>query len=57
MRLFVRARVCAGLIVAASSAPAAAHTLVLQILDHIRLNMPDPAKGVEWCQKNFGGRR
>jgi catechol 2,3-dioxygenase-like lactoylglutathione lyase family enzyme len=55
MRLFVRALVCASLICAVSGAPAAAQTPVLQILDHIHLNVPDPAKGVEWYQKNFGG--
>jgi catechol 2,3-dioxygenase-like lactoylglutathione lyase family enzyme len=55
MRLFVRALVCAILIAGASGAPAAAQTPVLQILDHIHLNVPDPAKGVEWYQKNFGG--
>jgi hypothetical protein len=55
MRLFVRAFMCASLICAAFGAPVAAQTPVLQILDHIHLNVPDPAKGVEWYQKNFGG--
>lgn len=55
MRLFVRVLVCAGLLSAALGAPASAQTPVLPILDHIHLNVPDPAKGVEWYQKNFGG--
>jgi catechol 2,3-dioxygenase-like lactoylglutathione lyase family enzyme len=55
MRLFVRAFVCASLMCAALGAPAAAQTPVLPILDHIHLNVPDPAKGVEWYRKNFGG--
>lgn len=55
MRLLVRALVCASLMFAALGAPAAAQTPVLPILDHIHLNVPDPAKGVEWYQKNFGG--
>jgi catechol 2,3-dioxygenase-like lactoylglutathione lyase family enzyme len=29
---------------------------ILPILDHIHLNVPDQAKGVEWYQKNFGGQ-
>jgi catechol 2,3-dioxygenase-like lactoylglutathione lyase family enzyme len=29
---------------------------ILPILDHIHLNVPDQAKGVEWYQKYFGGQ-
>jgi lactoylglutathione lyase len=29
---------------------------IMPILDHIHLNVPDQAKGVEWYQKNFGGQ-
>ncbi|HMB81460.1 MAG TPA: VOC family protein [Vicinamibacterales bacterium] len=54
MRMFVRALVvAAGLAVVAG--PASAQTPIVQILDHIHLNVPDPAKAVEWYQKNFGG--
>jgi catechol 2,3-dioxygenase-like lactoylglutathione lyase family enzyme len=38
------------------AAPAAAQTPVLPIVDHIHLNVPDQAKGVEWYEKNFGGQ-
>src|SRR5262249_23687381 len=41
--------VAAGLIVAAQSSS------ILPIVDHIHLNVPDQAKGVEWYQKTFGG--
>jgi catechol 2,3-dioxygenase-like lactoylglutathione lyase family enzyme len=34
----------------------AADTPILPILDHIHLNVPDQAKGVEWYQKNLGGQ-
>src|SRR5437773_3669048 len=33
-----------------------AQTQILPILDHIHLNVPDQAKGVEWYQKNLGGQ-
>src|SRR5438094_7166274 len=47
---------CVGSIAAASiAAPAAAQTPIMQIVDHIHLNVPDQAKAVEWYQKNFGG--
>lgn len=29
---------------------------IMPILDHIHLNVPDQAKGVEWYQKYFGGQ-
>src|SRR3954447_4762295 len=29
---------------------------VMPIVDHIHLNVPDQAKGVEWYQKTFGGK-
>jgi lactoylglutathione lyase len=38
------------------SATAAAQTPIMPIVDHIHLNVPDQAKGVEWYQKNFGGQ-
>ena len=34
----------------------AAQTAILPIVDHIHLNVPDQAKGVEWYQKTFGGQ-
>jgi catechol 2,3-dioxygenase-like lactoylglutathione lyase family enzyme len=34
----------------------AAQTKVEPIVDHIHLNVPDQAKGVEWYQKHFGGK-
>jgi len=37
------------------AAPAAAQTPILPVVDHIHLNVPDQAKGVEWYQKHFGG--
>src|SRR3982751_5003995 len=36
--------------------PAAAQTPIMPIVDHIHLNVPDQAKGVEWYQKYFGGK-
>src|SRR5689334_22437268 len=33
-----------------------AQTRVEPVVDHIHLNVPDQAKGVEWYQKNFGGQ-
>src|SRR3989442_102462 len=33
-----------------------AQTQILPILDHIHLNVPDQAKGVEWYQKHLGGQ-
>ena len=45
-----------GAFLAALAGPAGAQTRILPILDHIHLNVPDQAKGVEWYQKNFGGR-
>jgi len=49
-------RVVAPLIAAIGfAASVAAQTAVLPIVDHIHLNVPDQAKGVEWYQKNFGG--
>src|SRR3989442_2392542 len=40
----------------ALAAPAAAQTPILPVVDHIHLNVPDQAKGVEWYQKYFGGQ-
>ncbi len=55
MRVFTRVLVVAT-VVTWIAAPAAAQTPILPILDHIHLNVPDQAKGVEWYQKNFGGK-
>ena len=38
------------------AAAAAAQTPVMPVVDHIHLNVPDQAKGVEWYQKTFGGK-
>ena len=59
MRLYGRSLVYAWLVTAAAAAPgtvASAQTPILPILDHIHLNVPDQAKGVEWYQKAFGGK-
>ena len=55
MRLF-RVFACALLAAAALGAALAAQTPILPVVDHIHLNVPDQAKGVEWYQKNFGGQ-
>src|SRR5262249_48614223 len=36
--------------------PSAQKATILPLLDHIHLNVPDQAKGVEWYQKYFGGQ-
>jgi catechol 2,3-dioxygenase-like lactoylglutathione lyase family enzyme len=56
MRVLGRLFVCAALAVAALTARPAAQAPILPVLDHIHLNVPDQAKGVEWYQKNFGGQ-
>jgi catechol 2,3-dioxygenase-like lactoylglutathione lyase family enzyme len=55
MRLLTGAA-CALVVIATSAMHPAAQTPILPILDHIHLNVPDQAKGVEWYQKNFGGQ-
>src|SRR5262249_8616263 len=41
--------------VAAAAIPATAQTAqIMPIVDHIHLNVPDQAKGIEWDQKMFG---
>jgi len=35
---------------------AAQQARILPIVDHIHLSVPDPAKGVEWYRKYFGGQ-
>jgi catechol 2,3-dioxygenase-like lactoylglutathione lyase family enzyme len=55
MRVLTRAIVAAAAMLCAAAGSAAAQTPVIPILDHIHLNVPDPAKAVEWYQKNFGG--
>jgi lactoylglutathione lyase len=49
---------CVGSLIAviAMAAPVAGQTPIVPIVDHIHLNVPDQAKGVEWYQKNFGGQ-
>jgi catechol 2,3-dioxygenase-like lactoylglutathione lyase family enzyme len=50
-------RLLASLIAAIGfAAPAAAQTPIMPIVDHIHLNVPDQAKGVEWYQTYFGGK-
>jgi catechol 2,3-dioxygenase-like lactoylglutathione lyase family enzyme len=59
MRLIRRALVgaCAtAAVVLLGGSPAAQPAQILPILDHIHLNVPDQAKGVEWYQKAFGGQ-
>jgi lactoylglutathione lyase len=65
MRIVVRLRpsrslfvVLAGACLAVAAAvPAVAQTAkIMPIVDHIHLNVPDQAKGVEWYQKFFGGQ-
>jgi lactoylglutathione lyase len=48
---YVVATAAAGIL----AAPAAAQTPILPIVDHIHLNVPDQAAGVEWYRKNFAG--
>src|SRR5215212_1951111 len=54
MRTLKRLLMCV-VVVCGVAAPAAAQTRVMPVLDHIHLNVPDQAKGVEWYQKYFGG--
>jgi lactoylglutathione lyase len=59
MRLYGRSLAYALLVTAAAAAPGTVlseQTPILPILDHIHLNVPDQAKGVEWYQKAFGGK-
>ena len=56
MRSFARAAASTLAAIAVWGAPALAQTSILPIVDHIHLNVPDPAKGVEWYQKNLGGQ-
>jgi catechol 2,3-dioxygenase-like lactoylglutathione lyase family enzyme len=42
--------------VAVAPATSAQSSTILPIVDHIHLNVPDQAKGVEWYQKTFGGQ-
>jgi catechol 2,3-dioxygenase-like lactoylglutathione lyase family enzyme len=53
MRTFVPA--LATIAALAIAAPAGAQSTIMPIVDHIHLNVPDQAKGVEWYQKFFGG--
>ena len=56
MRALTRSWVITAVVLCVSVARAAAQTPILPIVDHIHLNVPDQAKGVEWYQKNFGGK-
>jgi len=50
-------RIVAGVIAAVViAAPVGAQTKIEPIVDHIHLNVPDQAKGVEWYAKYFGGK-
>jgi lactoylglutathione lyase len=53
MRRFGLAYASAAVI--AITAPAAAQTAILPVLDHIHLNVPDQAEAVRWYQKNLAG--
>ena len=53
MRLSVIPVSCAMILCVALGAGAQTATLPY---DHVHLNVPDQAKGVEWYQKNFGGK-
>src|SRR5262250_1962197 len=47
---------CAVVATIGVAVPAAAQTPIMPVVDHIHLNVPDQAKGVEWYQKYFGGK-
>ena len=50
-------KVCLAIIVLLGcAASVSAQTPIEPIVDHIHLNVPDQAKGVEWYQKYFGGK-
>ena len=51
----MRTLILSFLAVLAAAVSPAAQTPILPIVDHIHLNVPDQAKGVEWYRKNFGG--
>ena len=48
--------VCALMTLAAVPARPIADTSIVPVLDHIHLNVPNQAAGVEWYRKNFGGQ-
>jgi lactoylglutathione lyase len=54
-RLVCAAAVCAAFAITSTINTAAQQAKILPILDHIHLNVPDQAKGVDWYQKSFGG--
>src|SRR5262245_47899886 len=47
---------CVLMTFAALPARPSAETSILPVLDHIHLNVPNQATGVEWYRKNFGGQ-
>jgi catechol 2,3-dioxygenase-like lactoylglutathione lyase family enzyme len=52
----MRTTIAVAAVAALAAWPAAAQqATILPIVDHIHLNVPDQAKGVEWYQKAFGG--
>ena len=55
-RLLYAASLCAALALASTAGIFAQQAQILPILDHIHLNVPDQAKGVEWYQKFFAGQ-
>ena len=48
------AAACA-IVIAGAGAPHAQQAKIEPIVDHVHLNVPDQAKGVEWYRKAFGG--
>jgi lactoylglutathione lyase len=56
MRALIGSAVIMAVVLGASAARVVAQTPILPIVDHIHVNVPDQAKGVEWYQKNFGGK-
>src|SRR3954451_3089785 len=56
MRVRTRAMVAGLAMLVGAAGSAAAQRKVEPIVDHIHLNVPDQARGVEWYQKYFGGK-
>jgi catechol 2,3-dioxygenase-like lactoylglutathione lyase family enzyme len=55
-RLLCAAAICATATLVLTNGILAQQAQILPVLDHIHLNVPDQAKGVEWYQKHFDGR-
>lgn len=56
MRLVFRIMVSSFLVLGAGATQAVAETGLANMVDHLHLAVPDPAKGVEWYRKHFGGQ-